>query len=410
MIKNSKAEEIFPNYTRELAQHLTNVACKRYLAKLKRLDGNSPDENEKQALHDWHRDDSFLGNRAEHHIEYKLGEPLISRDGTRAYEFLIEFDVDKPSIGIYYGVKGLVLSGNLNEQINQFINEFYGMSMEEIMQNSDMSDDNGSLRVVISRYLNATFPGKDFSQRFRFTDNANNNTFWPFWIAADVDEDIIWETARAVAIIRRIYKERADVSNNLFELSDVSCSVPKAAREKLICLGEVESPKKKCPSKVPKCGSERKPYLDTIRFTHASYNSFIEKLGSDRAREIFNKLMSNLVKKKMLNQSTLLECGYEIAKGNNKKIACVLRMFWDSLGMELQKSADYEHFSDLLEDAVGIFLPENLDLLKSKTFIGYANDAKDVMKSTTPKDDEIPWIRELKIEVMKAKCIDVELI
>ena len=47
----------------------------------------------------------FNGNKAPHHMMYKLGT-LYSKDGCRGYEFLIEYDVYEPVVGIYYGCKG----------------------------------------------------------------------------------------------------------------------------------------------------------------------------------------------------------------------------------------------------------------------------------------------------------------
>ena len=58
-------------------------------------------------VEDFKADASFHGNKAPHHMMYKLGT-LYSKDGCRGYEFLIEYDVYEPVVGIYYGCKGLI--------------------------------------------------------------------------------------------------------------------------------------------------------------------------------------------------------------------------------------------------------------------------------------------------------------
>lgn len=66
-------------------------ARQSHITKLHRLDNilngvNAIDE-EVEALQGWRRDDSFLGIPAANEIEYKLGYPLISLDGTALMNF-----------------------------------------------------------------------------------------------------------------------------------------------------------------------------------------------------------------------------------------------------------------------------------------------------------------------------------
>lgn len=140
-------------------------------------------------------DNSFNGVKAGHHIMYKFicGEDgsteLRSRDGNRAYEFLVEFDLEDVEYGIYYGCRGLIKGGDQEEQI-------------AILQ-SEWDD---ILCAEVCSVLNNTFVDKDFSGRFQKTNNANNRTYWPFWIALYEDEDVVEVAARAVGLIYRVYK------------------------------------------------------------------------------------------------------------------------------------------------------------------------------------------------------------
>ena len=56
--------------------------------------------------------------------------PFRSVDG-RNYDFVIEYHRGKPSEGIYYGVKGEVTSGDLEEQCGKFRNEWPNIFMKE---------------------------------------------------------------------------------------------------------------------------------------------------------------------------------------------------------------------------------------------------------------------------------------
>lgn len=134
-------------------------------------------------------DNTFLGNKAPHHIMYKLGEPLKSEDGCRGYEFLIEYDIEEPTVGIYYGCKGLIYTEDIDSQISRFNKEWNAIKNE------------------VATILNNTFPGKQFNMRFKATNNANNNTYWPFWVTLYEEEDIVEVAVRAINIIKRVYSK-----------------------------------------------------------------------------------------------------------------------------------------------------------------------------------------------------------
>lgn len=158
-------------------EELNGIASEFYKKKMRLLD----------EVEDFKADASFHGNKAPHHMMYKL-ETLYSKDGCRGYEFLIEYDVYEPVVGIYYGCKGLILDENDKD----------GMAMF----NEEWED----IRYYVTAVLENTFPGKFFTHRFKPTNNANNHTYWPFWITLHEDEDIVEVGARAVRLIRSVYE------------------------------------------------------------------------------------------------------------------------------------------------------------------------------------------------------------
>lgn len=140
-------------------------------------------------------DCSYNGIHSDRHLMFKLicdeegRTELRSKDGNRAYEFLVEFDLEDFAYGIYYGCRGLIKGGDQEEQIARLQAEW-----DEV------------LRGEVCTVLNNTFVDKDFSGRFQKTDNANDRTYWPFWIALFEDEDVIEVAARAVQLMFRVYK------------------------------------------------------------------------------------------------------------------------------------------------------------------------------------------------------------
>lgn len=131
---------------------------------------------------------SFHGVEAPNHLMYKL-DTIRSKDGHRVYEFLLEYDIYEPTVGIYYGCKGLTQEG-------------YDHSKEIEVFNSEWNQ----IRGLVCTILNNTFPGKNFSKRLKCTNNANDNTYWPFWITLNEEEDIREVGLRALGIIRNVYR------------------------------------------------------------------------------------------------------------------------------------------------------------------------------------------------------------
>lgn len=126
----------------------------------------------------------------ENHIMYKMKfgkTTFLEKDG-RKYEFLIEFDKKDYSYGIYYGCKCILdESKDILEQIKTCEYEWK------------------DLREDVNNYLKLTFD-IDFEKRENVSNNANDNTYWPFWYRLGDDEDITVVAALAIKIISNVYK------------------------------------------------------------------------------------------------------------------------------------------------------------------------------------------------------------
>lgn len=96
---------------------------------------------------------------------------LLSADGHRRYEFLIEYDIYNPSQGIYFGCKSTTLPN-------------YDHKSETANALSDWQ----LARPFVTLRLNNVFVVKDFTYRYKDTDNDADLTFWPFWISLYEDE------------------------------------------------------------------------------------------------------------------------------------------------------------------------------------------------------------------------------
>lgn len=129
------------------------------------------------------------GKKLPEHMAFKI-DPIILEKEHRMYEFLIEYKTTAPSEGIYYGCRGITLEGgNHMANIEHFRREW---------------DD---IKYEICVVLNNTFPGKDFSHRFKMTDNANDQTYWLTWITLYEDEDINHVGMRSIKIMRFIMQD-----------------------------------------------------------------------------------------------------------------------------------------------------------------------------------------------------------
>ena len=142
-----------------------------------------------------------------YHIIYRYrptdsNKPFHSIDG-RDYDFVIEYHRGKPSEGIYYGIKGEVTSGDLEEQCGKFRKEWPNIFMKEHKNRNSLSD----LQKATTDILNDTFLWKDFLKCFKPTDNFSKRRYWLFWITLNDDEDVNSVAALAVKLISKSFAE-----------------------------------------------------------------------------------------------------------------------------------------------------------------------------------------------------------
>lgn len=169
----------------------------------------------------------------------------------RKYEFLIEFDKKDYSYGIYYGCKCILdESKDILEQI---------MICEEEWE---------KLKDYVNMYLTLTFD-IDFAERENVSNNANDNTYWPFWYRLGDDEDITVVAPLAIKIISNVY------------------------RYVLVEKQELEKPSKKT-------GAERKIEIKS-RYDKKSYDDVIEKSPD------IDILLNKLTDEKFLIKHPILE-------------------------------------------------------------------------------------------------------
>lgn len=205
------------------------------------------------------------------HICYNHGS-LFSADGHREYQFLIEYHTRKPSEGIYYGCRGITLEGHDHiEEIKQFRLDW------------------DTVKAEICTVLNNTFPKKDFSHRFKITDNANDQTYWLFWISLGEDEDIKNVGVRAVKIIKDVFER--------------------------YLKGEEFVPKTMPSKKVD----------DEIAFTEKCYQQLLEKIkfsrsGNDaktkKSRQLFERFIQRAENEKFIMRNDYYEKAWQTQLSN----------------------------------------------------------------------------------------------
>jgi len=171
----------FPNDDEFRLDLTKKTSDKSYIPKMMKLIDDDPER--KSELRGYVHDVELPN-----HYMYRV-DTLYNPDGYRFYEFLIEYNVKKPAEGIYYGCRGMTKEGFDHDHAVKLFQQEWKEIKERLCQ-----------------VLNNIFPEKDFSERFKDTDNANTNTYWLFWISLYEDEDIKEVGLVATKIIRDIFK------------------------------------------------------------------------------------------------------------------------------------------------------------------------------------------------------------
>lgn len=298
---------------------LTEAASESLQKKMRKLD----------KITDFHREDSFLGNKAPNHMMYKL-ETLYSKDGHRGYEFLVEYDIWEPTVGIYYGCKGLILNDEIDKELITFDEEW------KLIKNE------------VLYVLNNIFPEKDFTHRFKPTNNANDNTYWPFWISLYEDEDIIEVAARATMVIKKIYKKYLDGGT----------------------FKEHKIEEKKLPT--------------VTAFTKNAYNDFLQKtLKTNANYKAFQQFREYLLKKNYLNRDDTYEICWTVNMPNIE-FAFLWAAFCEHIGLIKGEDAvvPWQHLTKIFMNREGESFKDNLKKQFSNPTI---QKDKDIMSTVKKK-------------------------
>lgn len=293
-------------------------------------------------------DDTYHNVKSSHHTVYKLitdkqkgGTRIINKEGTRGYEFLIEFDKEKPSYGIYYGCRGLILGGVQAEEIMNFKHEW-----EQI------------LRPKVCEVLNNTFPQKNFNRLCLVTDNANNKTYWPFWIRLSEDEDISETAGLATCLIYNVYK---------------------------LYLENPNSP-------ILKANDKYSPFpspLDT-HYTIKAYNELFKDLKETKKR--INLIIRESLKNRLIEKNNLYEkaWNYKRFNSNHEFSFFLYKLYQDYIkpnNKELDDTKIWSLFTPLFLSKTGKPLP---NLRREYRDYGFKEGREEVI---------LQYIKDLKLDV-----------
>lgn len=223
-------------------------------------------------------------------LMYRI-DTLKSADAHRLYEFLIEYDTDTPAEGIYYGCRGITVDGfNHEEEIEQFRQE------REIVL------------PEMCRILNNTFPHKDFSHRFKLPDNADDGTYWLFWITLNEEEDIKKVGVTATTIIRNVFRRYLN--------------------------GETLPG-----GKLPEKSFEKSP----ICFTNDTYRALIERIQYEdgkkiidyqktaEAREVFERFIVGAEHMRLIARDPNYECAWRMQREDRVDFGRMMYAFFEYL-------------------------------------------------------------------------------
>lgn len=213
-------------------------------------------------------------------LMHRIGT-LHSKDGHRLYEFLIEYDVELPSVGIYYGCRGVTVDGfDHTQEIEQFRHDY------------DM------VETEIRRVLNNTFLDKDFSHRLKLTDNANDGTYWLFWITLNEEEDICDVGVNATTMIRNVFKRYLDGE----EFSNVAVSEKQLKKERMCFTNATYNA----------LLAKMKYYDSHIRIGKTYYDKIENKEKTKEAQELFKCFLEKAQQKRIMIKDPSYECAYRV--------------------------------------------------------------------------------------------------
>ena len=250
-------------------------------------------------------------------------DTLYSKDGRRLYEFLIEYDVESPSVGIYYGCRGVTVDGfDHTQEIAQFRHDY------------------DKVKTEICRVLNNTFLDKDFSHRLKLTDNANDGTYWLFWITLNKEEDICDVGVNATTIIRNVFKRYLDGE----EFSNVAVPEKQPKKERMCFTNATYN-----------ALLAKMKYYDSHKYIGKTYYDKIEnKEKTKEAQELFKRFLEKAQQERIMIKDPSYECAYKVLHAidkeecSNADFVRMMYAFFDYLyGKELFNKKENETYINL---------------------------------------------------------------
>lgn len=218
-------------------------------------------------------------------------DTLKSADGHRLYEFLIEYDTDTPAEGIYYGCRGITVEG-----------------FEHVQEIEQFRQEREIVLPEMCRILNNTFPHKDFSHRFKLPDNADEGTYWLFWLTLNEEEDIKKVGVTATKIIRNVFRRYLN--------------------------GETLPG-----GKLPEKSFEKSPTC----FTNETYRALIERIQyvkgdniidhqkTAKARELFERFLVGAEHLRLIFRDPNYECAWRILREDRVDFGRMMYAFFEYL-------------------------------------------------------------------------------
>lgn len=299
------------------------------------------------------------GDPYDHFYVYMLDSFPVPGYPWIRYDFMIEYHLKEPNLGIYYGCRCVAEWESDHHLAVRLATRHWNEVEEEVR-----------------RVLNATFPAKDFSQEFRETDNASDYTYWPFWLSLYPADDIREVGVRVLRLIRNVYARHLGIPLSDYKADDFGGS-----------------------------GKNVK-----TRFTDKNYRNLIRRLASivqaeeNIVSEILDEFIAGCVKSGNLREDEDLECGYRFISfmGQTRSSGCAVmaEAFMEYLNERVGKTKrsmlmiPWEAWVSVFLDSDGA--PRTAEALKTKNQKRLAKGAEEYERLLGRVKKEIARIAEGK--------------
>lgn len=239
----------------------------------------------------------------DHYYVYMLDSIVLPDHPWMRYDFMIEYDLREPNVGIYYGCRC----------VSEWESE-HPFDLDIALANRHWNE----VRGEVIRVLKATFPDKDFSQEiYDDTDNANDFTYWPFWLRLQPADDIKEIGVGALRLVRNVYADYLNLPTTDKRSQDLSYIYQRVK----------------------------------TRFTYKNYSNLIKRVASavktdeDTASEFLKNFIAVCEKKGWLYKDPTLECAYRFKScfelNQSSGCAFLIYSFMKYLNEKIKKSIEY---------------------------------------------------------------------